>query len=35
LVDKNYEVAMNKASWKYRIPMIKDILEKNEYYMQW
>lgn len=31
LVDKNYYVAKEKASWKYRIPMVKEILEGNGY----
>jgi len=31
LVEKNYEVAVNKASWKCRIPIVKDILGANGY----
>lgn len=31
LVDKNYEMAQKMADWRYRIPAIKDFLQKNGY----
>ncbi|MCQ2246333.1 MAG: hypothetical protein MJZ69_06035 [Bacteroidaceae bacterium] len=31
LVEKNYEMAQKIADWKYRIPMIKDFLQKQGY----
>jgi len=35
LVDRNYKAAKEKASWKYRIPMIKEILNSNGYCVNW
>lgn len=31
LVDKNYEMALKMADWKYRIPAIKDFLQEQGY----